>query len=68
MKQGKIIYCRDPNLEPDEIAFAMITSRYISYPPQVVDGIKELMHHRELEIGQELETLGVTGIEESPRR
>jgi hypothetical protein len=41
----------------------MVSAAGVPYPPQMTDGVKEALHAKLDQLGQELAALGVTGVE-----
>jgi len=54
-----------PNTEPPNMLF-LVQSQYMIYPAQMLDAIKSMLTTRRNAIDDELESLGVTGVEQPP--
>jgi hypothetical protein len=58
-----------PEEAPASSGNVQVTTNYISYPPQMIDAIQNALHERRTAINSELQSLGVTGLEDiQPRQ
>ena len=62
---GKIVFM-DVTGGGGSMAAIKVATDYINPPPQMIDTIVQLLHTHQMEVGRELTSLGVTGLEGVP--